>query len=210
MVFFFTAPDHALVTDMVVANTLVVQAGSTLKRNLQLFPWRNTICGKKTFARRGWRSVRLNGSPRQESVLPDMRNKMSKETKDQLLGRLRRRHAHAGLGHKQQLLNHFLPTHQFQEKRRAGTRQVRVYGPAQTPYARELPAPEVGLAQKQTRRAVHSYFGALRSAESAGRLDFIGCSCGLERVKGIEPSPQPILKPHRFRHSTGCPARNIR
>ena len=42
-----------------------------------------------------------------------------------------------------QLRNHFLPTHQLPEKRRVGTRVVRVYGPAQTPYARVLLALEV-------------------------------------------------------------------
>jgi hypothetical protein len=41
-----------------------------------------------------------------------------------------------------QLQNHFLPTLQLEAKRRQGPRQVRLYGPALTPYARLLAAPK--------------------------------------------------------------------
>jgi hypothetical protein len=54
-----------------------------------------------------------------------------------------------------QMQNHFLPTHQLQEKRRVGTRGVRVYGPAQTPYARVLAAPAVRTGKQAELRALH-------------------------------------------------------
>jgi hypothetical protein len=54
-----------------------------------------------------------------------------------------------------ELLNHFLPTHLLKEKRRNGNRTVRVYGPALTPYARVLAAPEVLPAKKQELQALH-------------------------------------------------------
>ena len=48
-----------------------------------------------------------------------------------------------------QLLNHFLPTHKLVEKKeRAGRAHLRVYGAAQTPYARVLAATE-GTAEKK-------------------------------------------------------------
>src|SRR5207245_10425989 len=47
-----------------------------------------------------------------------------------------------------QMHNHFLPTHQLKEKRRKGNRLTRVYGPAATPYARVLKAPEVTKESK--------------------------------------------------------------
>lgn len=55
-----------------------------------------------------------------------------------------------------QLLNHFLPTHLLQEKRRKGKRTVRVYGPALTPYARVLAAPEVSTAKKAQLQKLHA------------------------------------------------------
>lgn len=55
-----------------------------------------------------------------------------------------------------QLLNHFLPTHLLQEKRRNGNRTVRVYGPALTPYARVLSAEEVSAAKKAELQKLHA------------------------------------------------------
>jgi hypothetical protein len=55
-----------------------------------------------------------------------------------------------------QLLNHFLPTQHLREKRRVEQRLVRVYGPAQTPYARVLAAREVTRATKARLRAEHA------------------------------------------------------
>ncbi len=54
-----------------------------------------------------------------------------------------------------QLLNHFLPTHLLKEKRRKGKRLVRVYGPALTPYARVIAAPEVSAAKKAELQKLH-------------------------------------------------------
>src|SRR5206468_11652107 len=55
-----------------------------------------------------------------------------------------------------QLLNHFLPTHKLVEKRkRAGRPSVRVYGPAQTPYARVLVAAEVSAEKKAELQRLH-------------------------------------------------------
>ena len=53
------------------------------------------------------------------------------------------------------MLNHFLPTQKLEKKRRQGSRIVREYGPAQTPYARVLAAPEVTPAKKDQLRALH-------------------------------------------------------
>src|SRR5512138_2828548 len=47
----------------------------------------------------------MNRSLCQKSVLPDMHSDMSKETKDQVLARLRRRYASAGTSHKTKLLD---------------------------------------------------------------------------------------------------------
>jgi hypothetical protein len=55
-----------------------------------------------------------------------------------------------------QLLNHFLPTQQLREKRRVEQRVVRVYGPAQTPYARVLAARKLTQAPKARLRAEHA------------------------------------------------------
>ena len=56
-----------------------------------------------------------------------------------------------------QLLNHFLPTHKLEEKkRRPGKSPLRVYGPAQTPYARVLLAKEVSAAKKAELKALHA------------------------------------------------------
>ena len=54
-----------------------------------------------------------------------------------------------------QLHNHFLPTHQLKEKRRHEKRIVRIYGPAQTPYARVLLAPTVTKPIKTQLRTLH-------------------------------------------------------
>jgi hypothetical protein len=54
-----------------------------------------------------------------------------------------------------QLLNHFLPTQKLENKRREGSRIVREYGLAQTPYARVLAASEVTRAKKKELRQLH-------------------------------------------------------
>ena len=53
------------------------------------------------------------------------------------------------------LLNHFLPTQKLMGKERMGQRTVRKYGPAQTPYARVLAAPEVSEEKKSQLKMVH-------------------------------------------------------
>jgi hypothetical protein len=53
------------------------------------------------------------------------------------------------------LLNHFLPTQKLREKQRVGSRILRKYGPAQTPYARLLAAPEVSSEKKEQLKAEH-------------------------------------------------------
>ena len=68
-----------------------------------------------------------------------------------------------------QLLNHFLPTHLLKEKRRRGNRTVRVYGPAQTPYARVLAAPEVLPAKKRELRALHQQLNPFALAREVER-----------------------------------------
>jgi hypothetical protein len=56
-----------------------------------------------------------------------------------------------------QLLNHFLPTHKLEEKkRRPGKSPLRVYGPAVTPYARVLLAQEVSAEKKAQLRELHA------------------------------------------------------
>lgn len=56
-----------------------------------------------------------------------------------------------------QLLNHFLPTHKLEEKkRRPGKSPLRVYGPAQTPYARVLLAQEVSAEKKAELKELHA------------------------------------------------------
>ena len=56
-----------------------------------------------------------------------------------------------------QMQNHFLPTHKLEHKLpRAGQRSLRVYGPAQTPYARVLAAREVSAQKKAQLRALHA------------------------------------------------------
>jgi hypothetical protein len=68
-----------------------------------------------------------------------------------------------------QLQNHFLPTQQLVEKRRQGNRQVRVYGPAQTPYARVLLAAEVTAAKKAELRALHGGLNPFQLAREVER-----------------------------------------
>lgn len=53
------------------------------------------------------------------------------------------------------LLNHFLPTQKLMGKERMGQRTVRKYGPAQTPYARVLAAPEVSEEKKSQLKMIH-------------------------------------------------------
>ncbi len=56
-----------------------------------------------------------------------------------------------------QLLNHFLPTHQLEEKKkREGKSDLRVYGAAQTPYARVLAAAEVTAEKKAELQTLHA------------------------------------------------------
>jgi hypothetical protein len=68
-----------------------------------------------------------------------------------------------------QLQNHFLPTHQLQAKRRCGRRVVRIYGPAQTPYARVLATAEVTRAQKVELRALHGRLNPFQLAREVER-----------------------------------------
>jgi len=68
-----------------------------------------------------------------------------------------------------QLLNHFLPTHQLREKRRTGTRMVRLYGPAQTPYTRVLAAAEVTKAKKAVLRSEHRRLNPFQLARDVER-----------------------------------------
>jgi hypothetical protein len=68
-----------------------------------------------------------------------------------------------------QLLNHFLPTHLLQGKRRKGQRTVRVYGPALTPYARVLAASEVTPAKKGELRQLHAQLNPFALAREAER-----------------------------------------
>jgi hypothetical protein len=56
-----------------------------------------------------------------------------------------------------QLQNHFLPTHKLEKKkRRKGKSPLRVYGPAQTPYARVLAAEEVTAVKKAELQKLHA------------------------------------------------------
>ena len=68
-----------------------------------------------------------------------------------------------------QLLNHFLPTHLPQEKRRRGNRTVRVYGAAVTPYARVLAATEVIPAKKAELAKLHEQLNPLALAREVER-----------------------------------------
>jgi hypothetical protein len=68
-----------------------------------------------------------------------------------------------------QLLNHFLPTHLLQEKRRQGRRTVRVYGAALTPYTRVLGAPEVTPAKKAQLQILHAQLNPLALARDVER-----------------------------------------
>jgi hypothetical protein len=68
-----------------------------------------------------------------------------------------------------QLLNHFLPTHLLQEKRRRGNHTVRVYGPALTPYARVLAAAQVSPAKKTQLRALHEKLNPFALAREVER-----------------------------------------
>ena len=68
-----------------------------------------------------------------------------------------------------QLLNHFLPTHLLQEKRRNGNRTVRIYGPALTPYARVLAAPEVSADNKAQLRKLHAQLNPFALAREVER-----------------------------------------
>jgi hypothetical protein len=68
-----------------------------------------------------------------------------------------------------QLLNHFLPTQQLQAKRRVGRRVIRVYGPAQTPYARLLTTPQVCLAKQTELRREHARLNPFQLAREVER-----------------------------------------
>ena len=68
-----------------------------------------------------------------------------------------------------QMHNHFLPTHQLQEKRRQGNRLTRVYGPAATPYARVLKASQVSKESKAKLRALHEQLNPFQLARQIQR-----------------------------------------
>jgi len=63
-----------------------------------------------------------------------------------------------------QLLNHFLPTQKLSDKRREGSRIVREYGPAQTPYSRVLAAGEVSAEKKAELKTLHGRLNPLALA----------------------------------------------
>lgn len=65
---------------------------------------RGVLRQKDCYPGGGW-PIRLNGSLRQKSVLPDMRDDMSKQTKAEVLAQLRRRYRTAGPQHKAKLLD---------------------------------------------------------------------------------------------------------
>jgi hypothetical protein len=68
-----------------------------------------------------------------------------------------------------QLLNHFLPTHLLQTKRRLHKRTVRIYGPACTPYARVLAAAEVSANTKAQLRTLHAQLNPFALAREVER-----------------------------------------
>ena len=68
-----------------------------------------------------------------------------------------------------QMHNHFLPTHQLKEKRRKGNRLIRVYGPAATPSARVLTAPEVTKQSKARLGALHAQLNPFELARQIER-----------------------------------------
>lgn len=68
-----------------------------------------------------------------------------------------------------QMHNHFLPTHQLQEKRRKGNRLTRVYGPAATAYARVLKASQVTKESKARLRALHKQLNPFELARQIER-----------------------------------------
>jgi len=68
-----------------------------------------------------------------------------------------------------QLQNHFLPTQQLVEKRRKARRVVRVYGRAQTPYARVMLAGEVTAAKKAELAALHGRLNPFQLAREVER-----------------------------------------
>ncbi len=68
-----------------------------------------------------------------------------------------------------QLLNHFLPTHLLQAKRRKANRTVRVYGPALTPYARVLATSEVSPAKKAQLQKLHRQLNPFALAREVER-----------------------------------------
>lgn len=63
-----------------------------------------------------------------------------------------------------QLHNHFLPTHQLQEKRRHDKKVVRIYGTAQTPYARVLLAAAVTQKKKAQLQDLHGQLNPFQLA----------------------------------------------
>lgn len=68
-----------------------------------------------------------------------------------------------------QMHNHFLPTHQLKEKRRKGNRLTRIYGPAATPYARVLEAPQVTKESKSKLRILHEHLNPFELARQIDR-----------------------------------------
>jgi hypothetical protein len=68
-----------------------------------------------------------------------------------------------------QLHNHFLPTHQLKEKRRHEKKTVRIYGPAQTPYARVLLAAAVSQETKRLLRQLHQRLNPFQLARDIER-----------------------------------------
>ena len=108
---------------------------------------------------------------------------------------------HGALG---QLLNHFLPTHLLKEKRRKGNRTVRVYGPALTPYARVLAAPEVLPAKKAQLQSAASATQSLCSGTGGGAAEE-GDQCPRRLWRLERPRPAPSRTPVPVRPPSGHP-----
>jgi hypothetical protein len=81
-----------------------------------------------------------------------------------------------------QLLNHFLPTHLLKEKRRNGSRTVRVYGPALTPYARVVAAAEVSPEKKRELQGLHERLNPFALARQVERQKRQINSCRLSQM----------------------------
>ena len=123
----------------------------------------------------GW-PVRVNGSLRQKSVLPDMDNEMSQQTKQQVLAKWRRQYSKAGLGFKTQLLNQAVALLGYHRKAAIGALRARPKAPrsaavvlALLPQRRTDPRAAVGFATvHKDGLDLSGQPGVLLSAQSLG------------------------------------------